>query len=42
MLEVQKPEDQRALVDYYTTENRNHFGDIKKIEMEVEKCLLGL
>jgi len=42
MLEVQKPEDQKALIDNYTTENRNHFADINKLEMGAEQCLLEL
>jgi len=40
--ETQTPEDQRIIVEYYTTENRNHFADIGKLELEAEQCLLEL
>ena len=42
MKETQNPEDQKDMIDYYTKEDRNHFTDIGKLELEAEQCLLEL
>jgi len=40
--EIADPDKQKQLIEQHTTEDRNYFDNINKLEMDVQKCLSDL